>query len=79
MQQKNQTTEEVDNRIEHKQDNTPQAARIEHEWLKTIILNLIVAASVCLARAALDSLFNSSYSDNYRRNQHEYANEGYPF
>ncbi len=55
-----------------------QAGQGRQEWFKTIILNLIVAASVCLARAAMDNLFNN-YGGNYRNDKSDYVREGYPF
>ncbi len=61
------------------QSETIQTNQARQEWFKIILLNLIVAASVSLARAAMDSLFNSSYGGNLRHDRNDYARDGYPF
>lgn len=49
-------------------------AHARKEWIRTIILNLVIAATVSLARAAIDSLVT-----DYRHNPREHTPDEYPF
>ncbi len=59
------------------QPETPKTG-LQQQWAKTIVLNLIVAASVCLARAAMDYLVEG-YGNSRIRQTDDYARSGYPF
>ena len=51
---------------------------LHQQWVKTIILNLIVAASVCMARAAMDYLVEG-YGNSRMHQREDYERTGYPF
>jgi hypothetical protein len=51
---------------------------MQQQWVKTIILNLIVATSVCLARAAMDYLVEG-YGNSRIHQREDYERSGYPF
>lgn len=70
---------EQENGIEEQpeQPETPKAG-LQQQWVKTILLNLIIAASVCMARAALDYLVEG-YGNSRTNQTGEYARGGYPF
>ncbi len=75
-----EVNKEVDNGIE-KQPDEPDAVQTQHDrqvWVRTIILNLIIAATVSLARAAIDSLVND-YRNGYRHEPRDYSKGEYPF
>lgn len=59
------------------QPEIPKAG-LQQQWVKTIILNLIVATSVCLARAAMDYLVEG-YGNSRMHQRENYARGGYPF
>ena len=58
--------------------STSELTRARQEWMKTIILNLVIAAAISLARAAIDSLVND-YKNGYRHDARDYVQDGYPF
>ena len=43
------------------------------EWVKTIFINLLVAASICLAKAALDYLVERYRTDRYEPHRPYYS------
>lgn len=76
-----QVREEVEreNGIDQQPDEpeTGQTKQTAQHWIQTILLNLVVAASICMARAAMDYLVEGY--GNYRHDQREYVRDGYPF
>lgn len=70
---------EQENRIDEQpeQPEMPKAG-LQQQWVKTIVLNLIIAASVCMARAAMDYLVEG-YGNSRIHQRDDYARGGYPF
>ncbi len=72
-----QVNKEIQSGIDEQHDKS-ETSQAKGQWARTILLNLIMATTVCMARAAMDYLLEGYNNSPIHRGE-DYSKGEYPF